>query len=311
MITRSSWQYAPIELEFKFAGVTLFRTPLKAFTNKKHFTALADMRPLSSATFPGDPRAECFLIPSCPLEEGIPTFGTVSGYLRYSAFDYFHYYIEMYGTFRNYLQKFRHKARYKLLRTVRLYNQFCASQQPWKEYCSGAEVDEFCRLAWEVSQKSCQERLLNSGFPRDAGFVGQMKQLAARGAMSGFVLFHGQKPVAYIYCTFSNESVVNYAAVGYDPAYRRWSPGRVLLYYAIKRFFDRGLPLIFDFTRGGEPGGPTEFFSNNKILCTELFYFKWNVKNILVVSTHVIIRFMSERFTSLLAFLRIRNLPED
>jgi CelD/BcsL family acetyltransferase involved in cellulose biosynthesis len=103
------------------------------------------------------------------------------------------------------------------------------------------------------------------------------------------------------------DGIVFYANVGYDPQYARWSPGRVLLYYALKNLFDRGVPCIFDFSRGGGPGGHKDFFSSNSVFCTELYYFKYSLKNLFIILLHLGVKSASKGFTRLLVFLKIKE----
>ncbi|MBF0485063.1 MAG: GNAT family N-acetyltransferase [Candidatus Omnitrophica bacterium] len=302
-----SWRHQRIQLEFKFAGLTLFKVPLVTMMLKDHFTTLKNPQELLPPDIYGKRWVNCSLISAYPVQKPLARLRMISGYLRYSAFQYFHYYIEIQGSFSDYLQKFSHKARYNLLRTVRLYNEFCGNQKPWKEYCRAEEMDDFYHLASQVSEKTYQERVLDAGLPKGLKFFKKMKQLAAKNAVLGYILFHDTNPVAYIYCMVTDKSIVSYAYVGYDPKYAPWSPGRVLLYYLLENLFNKGVPCIFDFTRGGGPGGHKDFFSNNKVLCAELYYFKWSLRNFFIILTHMCIKVSSEWFTRLLVFLNIKD----
>lgn len=137
---------------------------------------------------------------------------------------------------------------------------------------TAAEFDAFHPLARAVSARTYQERLLDAGLPEDpAG----LRALAARDALRGWLLLHGETPVAYLCCT-AQGSALRYDHVGHDPAYGDLSPGTVLQAAALRDLFaDRFAR--FDFTEG--EGQHKRLFASDGIACVDLLLLRPTLAN--------------------------------
>ena len=144
-------------------------------------------------------------------------------------------------------------------------------------------MDEFHRLAFEVSEKTYQSRLLSSGLPGVDRFRARVDALRTR----GYVLWHAGKPVAYLFCPARDGNLL-YEHVGYDPEYQRWSPGSVLQALALESLFAEGRFRTFDFTEGD--GDHKRFFANRSVPCADLYYFRKSPRNVLIVGLHAGLR---------------------
>jgi CelD/BcsL family acetyltransferase involved in cellulose biosynthesis len=153
----------------------------------------------------------------------------------------------------------------------------------WREFRYREEMDEFYRLAREVSEKTYQERLLNVGLPDGDEFRQELYDFSARDVMRGYLLFHDKKPIAYLYCPVQ-ENIMLYRHLGYDPEFKQWSPGTVLQHVVLEKLFAEGKFQMFDFTEGQGPH--KEFFSTGSIRCADIYYLRPTIRNLLLLRLH-------------------------
>ncbi|MHC4165023.1 MAG: GNAT family N-acetyltransferase, partial [Planctomycetota bacterium] len=192
-------------------------------------------------------------------------------------------YVDLGGTFDDYLKRFSSKSRSTLQRKVRKFGQLCGGEADWRAYRTRAEMDEFYRLAREVSRKTYQERLLDAGLPESDEFREEMLEAAERDGTRGYLLFHESRPVAYLHCPI-HDGVVFYGYLGYDPEYAKWSPGTVLQRLALERLFEEAGLRMFDFTEG--EGRHKSFFSTHSVLCADIYYLRRSLRNRCLVRLH-------------------------
>jgi CelD/BcsL family acetyltransferase involved in cellulose biosynthesis len=119
----------------------------------------------------------------------------------------------------------------------------------------------------------------------------------------GYLLFHAEKPIAYIFCPAQDGNLL-YQFLGHDPEYERWSPGTVLQYLALESLFAEGRFRTFDFTEG--EGAHKEFFANRSVLCADIYYFRKSPKNYLIVGLHAGLYAASRGATRLLDRLGLK-----
>lgn len=110
-----------------------------------------------------------------------------------------------------------------------------------RRYATRAELAAFHPLARAVAATTYQERLLGAALPAAAAAV-------VRDDARGWLLFMGEAPVAYLFCTAQGTSW-RYDHVGHDPAFAALSPGSVLMEAALGDLFGEGRAR-FDFTEG-------------------------------------------------------------
>jgi CelD/BcsL family acetyltransferase involved in cellulose biosynthesis len=232
--------------------------------------------------------------------------------LRYVPAQYQRSFIDLEGSFPDYLKKFSSKLRWTLLRKVKRYAKHSGGEIRWRTYRDPTEMVEFHRLARKVSKRSYQE-LLGAGLPDGDEFQAQLRALAAQNRAREFILFSGDRPVAYMFCEISKGIVLsNY--VGYDPEFQRWSPGTVLLYLALEHLFAEGGYLAFDFGEGGRQH--KEIYSTHSIFCADIYLFRRSARTVPVVLLHAAwvqivasaARFLNRfcRLTKLRRLLRMR-----
>ena len=100
--------------------------------------------------------------------------------------------------------------------------------------------------------------------------------LLNRGMVRGFILFHQDQPVSYLYCPVSN-GVLIYAFLGYDPGYMNFSVGTVLQWLALEHLFEESLFRFFDFTEGQSEH--KKLFATHSVQCANVFFLRSNLRN--------------------------------
>lgn len=217
-----------------------------------------------------------FLIRSLRIADKQPTLRAQHDYLCYVSSQHQRYYIDMRQSFEEYKSKFSSKTRSTLSRKVKKYAEHCGGNISWKIYKSAGEMPEFFRFARAVSERTYQEKLLDAGLPDSEEFLDEMEQLAQQGHVRGFILFHEDKPVSYLYCPVSN-GVLIYAFLGYDPGYMNYSVGTVLQWLALEHLFEERLFRFFDFTEGQSEH--KKLFATHSVQCANVFFLRNNLRN--------------------------------
>lgn len=285
------WVARPVRLEYLLGEIPLFVIKFPALEFDAHFTSLTtdldETRPpfakLSS-------EVEAIFIRSHPINGELPQLDFLSQAIRYIPAQYHRYYVDLQSSFQEYLNKFSSKSRSTLQRKVRKFSEFCGGEIKWREFSRSDEMEEFYRLAREVSKKTYQEKLLNFGLPEGEEFKREMFDLATRASVRGYILFSGASPIAYIYCPV-REGILFYNYLGYDPEFRDWSPGTVLQYLVLERLFSEGKFKMFDFTDGEGPH--KEFFSTGNTWCADVYFLRRTMRNLLLLRLHSGLRTLS------------------
>lgn len=145
-----------------------------------------------------------------------------------------------------------------------------------RRFRTPAELQAFHAIARTLSQRTYQERLLDSGLPQDAAFVATMLSLAAANQVRAWLLYVAGKPVAYLYCPAQGDTLI-YAHVGHDPAFNELSPGAVLQLEAMRDLFTEGRFASFDFTEG--EGQHKRQFASGGIACADVLLLRPTLAN--------------------------------
>lgn len=231
-------------------------------------------------------RAQGALLYAAPVEAGDTRLRFQDGLLRYVPQEAERHLVRLEGDFEDYMALFAGKTRSTLRRKVRRFEREALPGPVFQEYRGSAELATFLPLARQVSARSYQETMLDAGMPDDADFRNELQAAGDEDRARGYLLFHGEQPVAYLYCPLYAD-VARYEFVGYDPAFGRLSPGTVLLLKVLERLFPDPLVHVFDFTEGGGDDGHKAFFATETRQCGNVYYFPPTLRNLLVVLAHV------------------------
>ena len=272
-----SWSCKSVPIKIRLGDKTLFAPKLwlqvREVALDDESALVAEPEPPIEALHAG---CQGFLIRSLGVVGRQPVFRRQAGYLCYVPSQYPRYYIDMRQSFAEYKNKFSSKTRSTLNRKVRKYAEYCGGEISWRAYKDGHEMPEFFRLARAVSRITYQEKLLDAGLPDSEEFLQEMKRLAEEGRVRGFILFHQDRPVSYLYCPIDN-GVLIYAFLGYDPEYMNLSAGTVLQWLALEYLFEERSFRFFDFTEGESEH--KKLFATHSVQCANVFFLRSNLRN--------------------------------
>lgn len=277
------WVEQRVHLKFLFGGIRFGTAGFKAALCPGPLEAPS---PGADPEFPlgGFPTGVSVVqTPSHPIHRRLRRLALFSHGVRYVPHQYRRYSLDLQGKFDDYLRTFSSKSRFTLRKKLRKFAERFGGTIAWRVYRTPEEIPEFHSLARQVSQRTYQEQLLDAGLPATEEFRTQLREAAARDGVRGFLLFDGDKPIAYMCCLIKG-GVVRYDYVGHDHEYHDWSPGIVLLYSALEELHREGTHKMFDFTEG--EGQLKEVFSRSSTECADIYYFRWSVRSLLLVAVH-------------------------
>lgn len=277
------WSERELAMALRFGGITLARVRYRAVVKASDFLSAPAAVPDPPLEAMRETGCRAAYLPSVPVPGPLPVLKRLPGFLRYAPRQYQRYYVDLRGSFPDYLAAMGGKSRGTLQRKVRKLMQAQGGALDLVVCRDGGNAEEFFDLASQVSAKTYQERLLGTGLPQGTEFRQKFRERAARGAMRGYVLRLDGQPVAYIYGEME-DGVLAYDYVGYDPAFKQASPGIVLQYLALEDLFGDPAVRVFDFTEG--EGQHKETFATASRACADIFYFKSHPDLALLVATH-------------------------
>lgn len=281
----SSWQFRPVPFHFQLGDFSLFKISLPLQVRGERL--VDDAVPVLAPSAPdGELQAgsEGFVIRAMPLADRAPLVSRVGAYVCYVPQQYEHCYIDLGIGFERYQAKFSSKTRSTILRKIRKFGEFCGGPVAWKTYRTEVELEEFFASAITLSKSTYQDRLLDAGLPDSAAFRQQAMALARDDRVRAYMLFHGDRPVSYLFCPIE-EGVLSYSYVGYDPAYMHLSVGTVLQWLAIEQLFGEAKYRYFDFTEG--QSDHKRLFATDRRLCGNVFLLRDTLRHSMLVHSHL------------------------
>ncbi len=281
----NSWISKPVNLNFRLTGGVLFELVFPAKVLNAHFTALTtnpDETPLPLELL--SPAAETLLIRSHPTESDLESLNISSKFFRYVPFQYTRYYVDLSGSFDDYLGKFSTKYRWQLKKKVKKFAELSGGEIEWRVYRRADQMEEFHRLAREVSKRTYQENLLQEGLPDGEEFLRELQAMAERDSVRGYLLFLEGRPVAYIYCPGQGD-ILYQGILGYNPEFQQWSPGMVLNYLSLESMFSENKRFrMLDFSEGEYEY--KKQLSTGSARCAEIYYFRPTFRNLILIGFH-------------------------
>jgi hypothetical protein len=259
-----------------------------------------------------------FLIRSLLIETKQPTLSRTSKFLSYVPIQYPRYYADLTEPFGEYKKKFSPKTLSTIRRKVRRFTDHCGGEIRWKVYKSFSDMREFHRLARSVSEQTYQERLMGKGLPNDEKFVQLAEGLAEQERVRGYILFDGERPVAYLFFPI-RDGVLLYQYLGYDREYASWSVGTILMWIVLEDIFEDPRFHMLDFTEGGysgfvrneippledqkSPPGESDQkrqFATHSVACANVYFLRRSLRNELLVQAHRFTNYLSKSSGTLL-----------
>lgn len=168
----------------------------------------------------------------------------------------FHW-LELPGSFREWLGKFGAKKRYNLQRQHRLLSEHARGNLVMRRIEHPRDTAGFAGAAATIVERSWQGELATAGVTRTARDPRVLDDLARRGLLRSYLLVGDDRPCAFV-IGYQYEDVFHYAEIGYDRELGRFSPGTVLLTLLIEDLFAHRTPRAVNFGTG-QAGYKREF----------------------------------------------------
>ncbi len=254
------------------------------------------------------PGAQGVLFRSLPVSSRLPKLSLGRSAIRYVPRQYDRQFADLSTTYDAYLATFSTKSRSTLRRKVRHFEKESGGSIDYRCYKTREDVERFYGLAREISAQSYQERLLDAGLPNEAKFLADALEAADRGNVRAYLIFLGEKPIAYLYCP-TRDGIVSYAYLGYRAEHSELSPGTVLLWLVMEDLFREGVHRIFDFTEGGDRSRHSQkrLFATANVACADVYVFRWAASNIVVVLVHSAIDILGSSIGSVLERMALKS----
>jgi len=171
--------------------------------------------------------------------------------------------IRLPSTFEEYLSALRERTRLHIVRDCRKFERH---RPEFRAMHRADEVDSFLQDAVTISQRTYQWKLgysLRNDEKTREQFVG----LAKRGMFRGYVSYIDGKPCAYGWGDLSHGKFY-FRQTGYDPQFRKSSPGTALMIRIIRDMIENTNCRIFHFQWGGEDGYKSRIATEGHMCCS-------------------------------------------
>jgi CelD/BcsL family acetyltransferase involved in cellulose biosynthesis len=163
-----------------------------------------------------------------------------------------HWYLSLPATFDEFFRGLPRKSRKHFRRTARMLVTDFPGKVRFQSVRSERDVEDFACNAEEISQKTYQ-RALGVGFVNNLEMREILRAAAQKGALRACLLFISERPVAFASGILSNKTLYG-TFMGYDPGFKKYSPGLESLMRLIKELFEpRGSLLRVDAGSGDLP----------------------------------------------------------
>lgn len=284
-----SWEVRTVPIKFRLGELTLFKLPLSVAVGTAHFSELAEDAFSSWSRWDSVPESvQGVVIKSQPVSGELPRLTRFPTAIRYVPAQYRRFYVEFGQTFEQYQQKFSSQSRSKRRKELRKFMESSGGTLDLRGYRTPEELEEFLRVARELSQKTFQERLLDAGLPASAEYRRQLLAKGAAGKVRGFILFHAGHAAAYLLYEIRDPGIVQSMYTGYDPALRALSPGTVVYVLSIEKLFEEsgGLRML-DFTEG--EGTHKQYFATASRQCADIYFLKPSLRVRTALRLHAVL----------------------
>ncbi|MFM7142986.1 MAG: GNAT family N-acetyltransferase [Alphaproteobacteria bacterium] len=259
--------YGEREIVFTTRERVLWRSPLKVVSVQggeppipedgglvdRLLAAALESAPGADGVYLHSVRADGFL--GCRIEAARGRIGDLVAYAPGGSRPF--HWLELPGSFREWLGKFGAKKRYNLQRQHRLLAEHAHGDLVLRRIEEPRDVAGFAGDTATVVEKSWQGELATSGVTRAARDPRVLDDLARRGLLRSYLLVAQGSPCAFV-VGYQYGDVYHYAEIGYDRALARFSPGTVLLTLLLEDLWQHRTPRLVNFGIG-EAGYKREF----------------------------------------------------
>lgn len=277
---REAWAIEPMRFRFQLGENQFYaRTLDTAVYQRRFLDIVATGEDPTSLALPLDRfggQVAAYVALSHPIDKPLPILQQEPQAIRYASHQYRRGYVQVAGTFDDYLKGMSSNRRNQLKRKVKKFKER-AGALALEEFKDEAGLAVFHREARQVSVKTYQEKLFKKGLLDTPDFLADM---AARGRnhrgdqgkaqARGYLLRLEGKAVAYLYAVI-DDGFLTYDFVGFDPEYADLSPGNVLQYLILERVFTDHTCEVFDFGEGESQY--KDFFATHTVQCADIYWF--------------------------------------
>jgi hypothetical protein len=238
----------------------------------------------------GIPLVDCVYMLGVPLAGPFAEFLKCARQKRYGWLLYMpeqrtqrYFYIDIRGSFAQYLTKFSAKTVKKIRYRIRAIERAIGDRIELVKVVNRDQVDWFLSAAGSVAAKSWQKKLVDIEIGQAAARKEVLEGFASERALRCYVLKAGEKVLAFAIC-FHLSNTCYFHETAYDPTWSQFSPGQSLLYLIIKDCFENEKPSIFHFGTG--EADYKEMFSNQFGEEATFLILKSNFRNRLFILAH-------------------------
>jgi hypothetical protein len=157
--------------------------------------------------------------------------------------------IKLSGSFEEYLQKFEKERRRKLKQEIKRLEKACAGDFFFERITSPDQVAQFLQAVEIVSAASWQGTRLGQVLHSTADQIQRLQYYASHGWLRCYLIRRADKPLAFA-IGWQSEDTYYYERTGFDPEWREWSPGKVMLMRMIEDLCIYDPKSWFDFRFG-------------------------------------------------------------
>ena len=300
-VTETVARVAEVRLKFRFGDWCLHVHRLKGTVIREQFSTAAPRESFPDVS--PESGMDVLFDPSVPVAKPLPVLHFGAASIRYVAAQYSRYYIDLDADFPTFLARLSRHRRHELRRKLRGFAGSSDRAPVFREFRRAPEMDEFYRIARQISLRSYQAKF-DAGLPDDMPFVDELRARAESDGVRGFILFQGERPVAYLLC-FGDGDCLSGVHCGYDPGLRKYSPGEVLLYRVLEHLFAERRFRVFDFGRGEQ--AYKSVFATGSIFCADIYYFRRTAFNLCLIGVHLALHGISGAVAGVLEALGLKR----
>jgi hypothetical protein len=295
------WKPSSLVYACTFGEIPIFSLKLTGFKTAPNIFEVPPQKPLPA---PSDTKqiSHAYSLPCAEdLSENIMI---LNGYIHHIYSVYRHYFVDTSGDFSEYMTRFKGKTLNSLKRKIKKIEKSNKEKPYFLEFKNTSGVEEFLKIAKNISEKSYQEKLLGRNLPTDEDFKNKLLIMADKNEFRGYILYAEDTPIAYNLCPIYGQGIMLYDFTGYDPEYSRYSAGTVLQYKIIEDCFHDPLIATYDLCTG--EGQHKEFFATGYKTCCDVFYFPATAFYISTVYLKYMIEYVARGIISSLDKLGIK-----
>jgi hypothetical protein len=215
-----------------------------------------------------------------------------------------HHMIQIPESIDEYLAKFGSDGKKKLRRWSRALRDACGGALEIRRVTREEQVPEFLSQVEEISLKSWKASALGRVLRATDESTRQLREYASLGWLRSYVLLCGGAPVAFRTC-YQSDGALYLDDTGYDAAWRKHQPGKVLLYLMIEDLFAFERPSWLDFGYGDNEH--KRFFANVSYPEANVFLIRKRLRPTMVMVAHSLCARTSRVTRSLLDMASARH----